>query len=152
MIINDVIENLRDDIAALTWQPAGNTSATSFTEVYTAPVLNGTAGSPWCYINDEASTVVKAFSRGINGDTGYNKSAEIGIYICWQYGEVAAIQESTRRLRDAVEAVEAYIKGAGNLYNAGFTQGWNYRGWDRVDAGELNIEIRRLLIINNYII
>lgn len=153
MIIEDVIQNLKTSLEGLTWQPSGNTMPTSFIGgVYTAMVLNGVEGSPWCCIEEVDAPTIKQASRGRNGDTVYTQSLNIGINICTNRSNLVTNQEHLARLRYVTTQVEQFIKGAGNLYDDGFVQGWNYTGWSTLDAGELNVNIRRLIITNFYTI
>lgn len=152
MIIQDVIDNLVTDLKALTWQPVGNTGVTSFVGgVYSAPHIDGTNGSPWAFIIDTTSNQVGKASRGINGDTSYRMEYQIQINLCITRGNTDN-EENYRRLRYATEAVENYIKGEANLFNAGFTQGWNYTGWNRFNIDDTNIEGRQLNLINLFTI
>lgn len=152
MIIENVIQNLVASLEALTWQPAGNTGATGFVGgVYSAPHIDGTNGSPWCYLLDTNSRQAQKHSRGVNGDTVYAMEYTIQIHICITRGNTNN-EENYARLRYATEAVETFIKGAGNLYNDGFEQGWDYTGWNRFEVQDTNVEGRQLNISNLFTI
>lgn len=152
MIIEDVIQNLVTDLEALTWQPVGNASATSFIGgVYSAYHVDGTNGSPWCFIDDPQSNQARKSTAGRNGDTIYSMNYSLQIHICITRGNTNN-EQNYARLRYATEAVENYIKGAGNLFDAGFDQGWNYTGWSRFEVQDTNIVGRQLNLSNLFTI
>jgi hypothetical protein len=150
MIIEDIIQNLKTELASLTWQPSGNVSATSFVGgVFTAPYITEALDSPWCFITDEPSPqITKRGTRGAQGDTLYQKDQGIGIYICARYGdEVVSIEEAYKRVRYAVEAVEGVLKSGVKLTTIGVTGGWNYLGWTNADQNASNALVRRLTLV-----
>lgn len=152
MIIQDVLDNLKAALEDLSWQPVGNTGTTAFQGVFTAPVLNGVSGSPWVFVTDTGSSITSKQTKGINGETVFTLSQQINISLCMNYGITKSSEEDYKRLRYAQEAVHNYIKGTGNLFNAGFTQGWNYTGWSTETINELKIYIRTLNLTNLFTI
>lgn len=148
----NVIVPLQAELEDLEWTIPGNAVASSFSIVKTARTFGGAEDSPYCCIDDSDNTpdVRKVATRSVNGDTVYQESQVVSIYVLAQVLEQITVEEATKRVRYATKAVAEFLKQGSVIGALTGVIGWNYLGWESVYEQEVEVIGRKLNLVIIY--
>lgn len=145
--MDTIIETIATELESLTWNVGALISTANFSKVYRARVYGDINNTPYACVDESenGANTSKVATRGGNGSTVYQKNQAVSIYIISYANDILTVEESTKRLRYATEAVETYLINGIKLKDV--ATGWNYTGWNAIENEQAQLIGRKMDII-----